>query len=77
MVTITSKKQVHLSFYMLKIVNGQWPSNFINQFSYISGGSRDGNNCNPYTPKSKNLKNFYNLDAKAWNHAPFKSNKHG
>ena len=36
----------------------------------ISGGSRNGNNCNLYTPKFKNLKNVNYLGAKAWNHAP-------
>ena len=62
MVTITSKQtgsSILLYFYMFKIIRGQGPSNFINKFSYISGGSRDINNCNLYTPKSKNLKNFY------------------
>ena len=56
------RRQVHL--------NGQSPSNFINKFKFISGGSRDGANCNLYTPKSKNLKNFYYLGAKAWNSLP-------
>ena len=55
---------------MLKILNGQSPSNFINKIKFISGGSRDGANCNLYTPKSKNLKNFYYLGAKAWNSLP-------
>ena len=55
---------------MLKILNGQSPSNFINKFKFISGGSWDGANCNLYTPKSKNLKNFYYLGAKAWNNLP-------
>ena len=43
------------------------PLIFINKFKFISGGSRDGANCNLYTPKSKNLKIFYYLGAKAWN----------
>ena len=64
------RRQVHLSSYMFKILNGQSPSNFINKFKFISGGSRDGANCNLYTPKSKNLKNFYYLGAKAWNCLP-------
>ena len=55
---------------MLKILNGQSPSNFINKFKFISGRSRDGANCNLYTPKSKNLKNFYYLGAKAWTSLP-------
>ena len=29
--------------------------------------SRGGTNCNLYTRKSKNLKHFYYLGAKAWN----------
>ena len=61
------RRQVHLSSYMFKIIRGQSPNNFINKFKFISGGSRDGANCNLYTPKSKNLKNFYYLGAKAWN----------
>ena len=64
------RRQVHLSSYMFKILNGQSPSNFINKFKFISGGSRDGANCNLYTPKSKNLKKFYYLGAKAWNCLP-------
>ena len=55
---------------MFKILNGQCPSNFINKFKFISGGSRDGANCNLYTPKSKNLKKNYYLGAKAWNYLP-------
>ena len=64
------RRQVNLSTYMFKILNEQSPSNFINKFKFISGGSRDGSNCNLYTPKSKNLKNFYYLGAKAWNKLP-------
>ena len=37
------RRQVHLSSYMFKIIKGQGPSKFINKFSYISWGSRDGN----------------------------------
>ena len=64
------RRQVYLSSYISKIIKGQGPSNFNNIYSYISGGSRDETNCNLYTPKSKNLKIFYCLGAKAWNHAP-------
>ena len=64
------RRQVHLSTYMFKIIKGQSPSNFINKFQFISGGSRDGSNCNLYTPKSFNLKNFYYLGVKAWNILP-------
>ena len=48
------RRQVHLSSYMLKILNGQSPSNFINKFKFISGGSRDGANCNLYSYKHLN-----------------------
>ena len=64
------RRQVHLSSYMFKVIKGESPSNFINKFKFISGGSRDGANCNLYTPKSSNLKNFYYLGAKAWNNLP-------
>ena len=64
------RRQVHLFTYMFKIIKGQSPSNFINKFKFISGGSRDGSNCNLYTPKSTSLKNFYYLGAKAWNILP-------
>ena len=50
---------------MMKIIKGQSPSNFINKFKFISGGSRDGANCNLYTPKSNSLK-----QARAWNNLP-------
>ena len=42
----------------------------MNKFQFISGGSRDGVNCNLYTPKSKTLKHFYYLGAKSWNVLP-------
>ena len=64
------RRQVHLSSYMFKVIKGESPSNFINKFKFISGGSRDGANCNLYTPKSSNLKHFYYLGAKAWNNLP-------
>ena len=64
------RRQVHISSYMFKVIKGESPNNFINKFKYISGGSRDGSNCNLYTPKSPNLKNFYYLGAKAWNNLP-------
>ena len=40
------------------------------KFTYISGGSRDGDNCNLYTHKSKSHKEFFYLGAKAWNILP-------
>ena len=61
-----SRRQAHLSSYMLKFLNGQSPFNFINKLKFICGGSRDGANCNLYTPKSKNLQFFYYLGAKAF-----------
>ena len=51
-------------------MNGKRLSNFTNKYTFISGGSRDGANCNLYTKKSVSLKNFYYLGAKAWNVLP-------
>ena len=64
------RRQLHLSSYMLKIINGYSPSNFMHKFSYVSGGSREGARCNLYIPKSSTLKQFYYLGAKAWNNLP-------
>ena len=64
------RRQVHLSMYMFKIIKGESPSNFMNKFKFISGGSRDGANCNLYTKKICDFKNFYYLGAKAWNVLP-------
>ena len=47
---------------MFKILNGQSPSNFINKFKFISGGSRDGAYCNLNTPQSKNLNRSKEFD---------------
>ena len=37
---------------------------------YISGGSRDGDNYNLYTPKSRSHKEFFYLGTKCWNILP-------
>ena len=64
------RRQLHLSTYMYKILNGTSPSQFIDKFVYISGGTRDGDNCNLYTNKSKTHKQFFYLGAKCWNVLP-------
>ena len=64
------RRQLHLSAYMFRIIKNKSPSNFMNKFKFISGGSRDGNNCNLYTHKSKTHKDFYYLGAKCWNNLP-------
>ena len=64
------RRQLHLSSYMYRIVNEICPRHFIGKFSYISGGSRGGENCNLYTQKSKSHKEFFYLGAKAWNVVP-------
>ena len=64
------RRQLHLSTYMFRIITGGCPSNFINKFQYISGGSRDGDNCNLYTRKSRSHKEFFYLGAKCWNILP-------
>ena len=64
------RRQLHLSTYMYKIINGLSPTQFRDTFVYISGGSRDGENCNLYTKKSRTHKQFYFLGAKCWNVIP-------
>ena len=61
------RRQLHLSTYMYRTVNEICPKHFIGKFTYISGGSREGDNCNLYTMKSKSHKEFFYLGAKAWN----------
>ena len=64
------RRQLHLSSYMFRILNETCPNHFIGKFSYISGGSRDGENCNLYTQKSRSHKEFFYLGAKVWNILP-------
>ena len=64
------RRQLHLAAYMYRIINGLSPKTFMNKFAYISGGSRDGNNCNLYTNKSRTHKEFYYIGAKCWNLIP-------
>ena len=64
------RRQLHLSTYMYKIMNDQAPSAFASKFSYVSGGSRNAENCNLYTPKAKTHKSFSYLGAKCWNSLP-------
>ena len=64
------RRQLHLSTYMFRIITASCPSNFINKFRYISGGSRDGDNCNLYTQNSRSHKVFFYLGAKCWNILP-------
>ena len=64
------RRQLHMSTYMYKIINGMSPPQLRDKFVYISGGSRDGNNCNLYTMKTKSHKQFFYLGAKCWNLLP-------
>ena len=64
------RRQLHMSTYMYKIVNGLSPPQLRDNFTYISGGSRDGENCNMYTKKSKSHKHFFYLGAQCWNALP-------
>ena len=64
------RRQVHLSTYMFRIIKNISPSNCMNKFKYVSGGSRNSNRCNLYVPKSKSLKKFTFLGAKCWNTLP-------
>ena len=64
------RRQLHLASYMYRIINDTCPSNCMNKFQYVSGGTREGYNCNLYIKKSKTLKDFYYLGAKCWNSVP-------
>ena len=64
------RRQLHMAVYMYKIVTGKSPPQFMDKFTYISGGSRDGESCNLYTIKSKSHKQFSYLGAKCWNSLP-------
>ena len=64
------RRQLHLSTYMFRIINAQCPSNITNKFNYVSGGSRNAENCNLYIKKSKSHKEFNYLGAKCWNNIP-------
>ena len=64
------RRQLHLSTYMYKIINGMSPPQLRDKLVYITGGSRDGEKCNLYTNKSKTHKHFYYLGAKCWNMLP-------
>ena len=64
------RRQLHMSTYMFKIINGMSPPQLRDKFVYITGGSRDGQKCNLYTRKTKTHKQFYYLGAKCWNMLP-------
>ena len=66
------RRQLHLSTYVYRIVNQTCPKQFIDKFSYISGGTRDGENCNLYIPKSRTHKEFFYNGAQSWNILPQK-----
>ena len=61
------RRQLHLSTYMYKIINGLAPVEFISKFAYVSGGTREAELCNLYIPKSRSHKSFSYLGAKCWN----------
>ena len=64
------RRQLHMSTFMYKIINGTSPPQIRDKFVYISGGSRNAESCNLYTNKSKSHKQFYYLGAKCWNILP-------
>ena len=61
------RRQLHLSNYMYRIINGDCPTNFNNIFTYMSGGSRNSENCNLSISNSTPQKSFSYLGAKCWN----------
>ena len=58
------RRQLHLSTYMYKIINGISPSQFLDKFSYISGGSRDGESCNLFFFYLKRFKLYMKKNTK-------------
>ena len=64
------RRQLHLSSYVYKILNGACPKSFDDKFNYISGGSRNAENCDLHAPRSRSQKHFYYLGAKCWNSVP-------
>ena len=65
------RRQLHLSNYMYRIINSNCPTNFMNKFSYVSGGSRNSEHCNLYINKSISHKNLNYLGPKCWNNIPY------
>ena len=57
-------------YNFFKIINEKSPLQFRDTFSYASGGSRDCENCNLYTKKSRSNKQLYYLGAKCLNTLP-------
>ena len=51
-----SSRQLHLANYMFRIVKGNCPPTFVDKLEYVSGGCRNGTNCDLYVGKSKSLK---------------------
>ena len=64
------RRQLHLTTYMYKVMNDLAPRELINLFNYVSGGTRDSEKCNLYTPKSRSHKSFSYLGVKCWNNTP-------
>ena len=55
---------------MFKIVNEFCPANLKNKFSYVSGRTRDDENCNLIVKRSRSLKHFNYLGSRTWNIIP-------
>ena len=64
------RRQLHMATYTCKIINNEAPIKFDHKFQYISGGTRSGESCSLYLPKSKTHKEFPFLGAKCWNNIP-------
>ena len=63
-------RQLHMSTYMFKIINGNFPPQLRDKFVYITGGSRMVT-CAIYTQiNQKLIKKIYCLGAKCWNILP-------
>ena len=56
------RRQLHLSTYMYKIINGLAPVKFISKFAYVSDGTIEAELCNLYIPKFRSHKTFRNSE---------------
>ena len=55
------RRQLHLSTYMYKIINGLAPAVFISKFAYVSGGTKEAELCNLYVYQSLDLTSAFHI----------------
>ena len=52
------RRHLYTSLFTYKIMNEIFLQLFTDKFTYISGGSRDGDNCNLYTKNPSHTRNY-------------------